>query len=388
MRRLRRNPWHRTLLGDPIEATALGAVLGRGRSPAHRLRIGSIKTNIGHTEAAAGIAGLIKVALSMAHRELPPSLHFQTPNPHIPFDALQLKVQEGLSPWGAAGAQPVFAGVSSFGFGGTNAHVVLESHGQVDSHLLALSAADADALERAVEALMPLVEAVPIDTPIETLSAAISVGAAAGPASLAVTFGTRQELSDRLAAVRRGEAVIPGVARRSAARLPGGLVFVFPGQGGHWPGMGRSLLAIEPAFRRAFVRCEHALQPFTDWSPMDVLLDTDSRLWSHIDVGAADDLGDSSVPGGPVSELRTGAVGRGRAQHGGDCCGAGGRHSQPRGRRPDHRPPKPAPASGEWSGSDDRRRVVARAGTAGDCRIHRQGRGRDPQRARFRGALG
>ena len=268
-----------TLLGDPIEATALGAVLGRGRSPAHPLRIGSIKTNIGHTEAAAGIAGLIKVTLSMAHRQLPPSLHFQTPNPHIPFDALRLKVQDVLSPWGATGTQPVFAGVSSFGFGGTNAHVVLESHGQVDSHLLALSAADDGALERAVEALIPLVDT----TPIETLCAAVSEGAAEGPASLAVTFGTRQELSDRLAAVRRGEAVIPGVARRND-RVPGGLVFVFPGQGGHWPGMGRSLLATEPAFRSAFLRCERALQPFTDWLPIDVLLDTESPLWSRIDV--------------------------------------------------------------------------------------------------------
>ena len=114
-----------TLLGDPIEAKALGAVLGVERPPGQHCAVGSVKTNLGHLEAAAGIAGLIKVALALQHREIPPSLHFEEPNPHIPFDELPLRVQTALSPW-PADAGPALAGVSSFGFGGTNAHVVLE----------------------------------------------------------------------------------------------------------------------------------------------------------------------------------------------------------------------------------------------------------------------
>ena len=114
-----------TLLGDPIEAKALGTVLGVDRPPGRPCALGSVKTNIGHLEAAAGIAGLIKVALALRHREIPPSLHFQKPNPHIPFDELPLRVQTALGPWPTESG-PALAGVSSFGFGGTNAHVVLE----------------------------------------------------------------------------------------------------------------------------------------------------------------------------------------------------------------------------------------------------------------------
>ena len=112
-------------MGDPIEAKALGTVLAVDRPPGRPCALGSVKTNIGHLEAAAGIAGLIKVALALKHREIPPSLHFQEPNPHIPFDELPLRVQTTLGPWPAESG-PALAGVSSFGFGGTNAHVVLE----------------------------------------------------------------------------------------------------------------------------------------------------------------------------------------------------------------------------------------------------------------------
>ncbi|KAA8995347.1 polyketide synthase, partial [Paenibacillus spiritus] len=117
-----------TPLGDPIEAAALGAVLAEGRPEGQLCAIGSVKTNIGHLEAAAGVAGLIKTALALWHRELPASLHFGEANPRIPFDRLPLKVQTAPSAWpvGEPGEAPL-AGVSSFGFGGTNAHVVLQA---------------------------------------------------------------------------------------------------------------------------------------------------------------------------------------------------------------------------------------------------------------------
>ncbi|MFL6335772.1 MAG: type I polyketide synthase, partial [Pyrinomonadaceae bacterium] len=114
-----------TLLGDPIEVKALGRVLAEGRPDGDMCSIGSVKSNIGHLEAAAGVAGLIKVALSLKHREIPPSIHFQEPNPHIPFAALPLRVQQALTPWPETSA-PAIAGVSAFGFGGTNVHVVLQ----------------------------------------------------------------------------------------------------------------------------------------------------------------------------------------------------------------------------------------------------------------------
>src|SRR5262249_49683861 len=114
-----------TSLGDPIEAQAAGAVLGAARHPARPLLIGTVKTNIGHLEAAAGIAGLIKVILSLEHGVLPKQLHFRNPSPHIPWDRLPVRVVDEAVPWSRNG-RPRVAGVSSFGFSGTNAHVVLE----------------------------------------------------------------------------------------------------------------------------------------------------------------------------------------------------------------------------------------------------------------------
>ena len=114
-----------TSLGDPIEVQAIGAVFGKGRATDRPLMLGSVKTNLGHLEAAAGIAGLIKVALSLEHAEIPPNLHFDTPNPHIPWATLPVAVPTKRTPWSGQKG-PRRAGVSSFGFSGTNAHVVLE----------------------------------------------------------------------------------------------------------------------------------------------------------------------------------------------------------------------------------------------------------------------
>ena len=114
-----------TSLGDPIEAQAAGAAYGAGREPSRPLLIGSAKTNIGHLEAAAGIAGVVKVILSLEHETLPKHLHFENPSPHIPWDRLAVEVVKETIPW-ERNARPRIAGVSSFGFAGTNAHVILE----------------------------------------------------------------------------------------------------------------------------------------------------------------------------------------------------------------------------------------------------------------------
>ena len=143
-----------TLLGDLIETRALGAVLSVERAPERPCLIGSVKTNIGHLEAAAGVASLIKVALSVHHSELAPSLHWQDPNPHIPFDKLQLQLARALTPWLRSNSSRI-AGVSSFGLGGTNAHLVLEEPPETQQpaespetswYVLPLSAKNSDAL--------------------------------------------------------------------------------------------------------------------------------------------------------------------------------------------------------------------------------------------------
>src|SRR6185437_9108114 len=114
-----------TRAGDPVEAKALHNVFSRGRAEGQKCVVGSVKSNIGHLEAAAGIAGLIKTALILKHRAIPPNLHFYNPNPDIPFEKLQLRVPTKLEAWPSTDG-PALAGVNSFGFGGTNAHVVLQ----------------------------------------------------------------------------------------------------------------------------------------------------------------------------------------------------------------------------------------------------------------------
>lgn len=125
-----------TRLGDVVEATALGNVLLEGRAPGGRCALGAVKTNIGHLEAASGVASLIKAALVLQHRQVPPNLHFQSPNPGIPFDVLPLRMPRGLDPWPDM-PYPRFAGVSAFGFGGSNAHVVLEESTALASDTIA-----------------------------------------------------------------------------------------------------------------------------------------------------------------------------------------------------------------------------------------------------------
>ena len=285
-----------TLLGDPIEAKALGTVLGVERPPGRPCALGSVKTNLGHLEAAAGIAGLIKVALALRHREIPPSLHFEKPNPHIPFDELPLRVQTTLSPWPAESG-PALAGVSSFGFGGTNAHVVLEeapaaiigmpnAERKIGTHLLPLSARSPEALQslaRAYQNLLATPEsAVSLPDVCYTASARLSHH----DHRLAVTGNSPAQLMESLEAFLRGETR-PGL---SSGRKPSArgrkLVFVFPGQGSQWFGMGRRLLEQEAVFREVIERCDRAMRPYGDWSLLAELTATDaarSRL-NEIDI--------------------------------------------------------------------------------------------------------
>ncbi|WP_303392126.1 type I polyketide synthase [Kitasatospora sp. NA04385] len=259
-----------TAVGDPVEAAALAAAY---RDPARSggadsaLRVGSAKTNVGHLEGAAGIVGLLKTVLSVHHRALPPSLHHETPNPGIPLDALALRVQTALTPWPRPDA-PLLAGVSSFGMGGTNAHVIVEQ---------------APNVERASDAAAPVRRPAPAEgRPVPWIVTARTKQALR--AQLARLHEhvrshpdlTAAEVAHALATTRTRfahRAVLLDSVQVAAGRAgtPGRTVFVFPGQGAQWVGMGRELYAEYPVFRAAMDECARALAPHTDWSLAEVL---------------------------------------------------------------------------------------------------------------------
>jgi len=295
-----------TLLGDPIEAKALGAVLSVNREAGRPCAVGSVKTNIGHLEAAAGIAGLIKVALALKHREIPPSLNFEEPNPHIPFDRLPLRVQTTLESWPAAAAAGL-AGVSSFGFGGTNAHVVLQeapastwitpdaecsseySQSEIrntnSAYLLSLSACSPEALRAIARLYQDLITASQ-PAAIHDICYSASMRRSHYDYRLAVTGNSAEQLTESLSAYLRDEAR-PGLsyAHHSSGQRRK-LVFVFPGQGSQWFGMARRLLQQEVGFREAVERCDRAMRPYGDWWLVTELIASDavhSRL-NEIDV--------------------------------------------------------------------------------------------------------
>jgi acyl transferase domain-containing protein len=263
-----------TILGDPLEASALGAVFAASRPEARALRIGSVKTNLGHLEAAAGIAGLIKLALSLRHRALVPNLHFERPNPHIAFDDLRLRVQTELESWPASRG-PLRAGLSSFGFGGTNCHLVLESAPSAGAFIVALGADSREGLRtRALGALSVLSRTSSVRE-LSALSAQIALCTqpAAGCRS-ALVSDNAEELTRKLTDV---------VAGRSAAFVIGAdapkprLVYLCAGDGVHWRGMARATFGTEPSFRSAFKACDVAIRKHCGWSVIDVLVDSDGR---------------------------------------------------------------------------------------------------------------
>ena len=292
-----------TLLGDPIEAKALGAVLALDRPPDRPCLLGSVKTNLGHLEAAAGIAGLIKVALALKHREIPPSLHFEEPNPHIPFDRLPLRVNTALCPWPTQPDTALLAGVSSFGFGGTNAHVVMQAAPTLDpgmhptqrenvnrdatsTYLLPLSARSAPALQSLARSYHDFLIDPQLTAPLYDICYTAGARRSHHEYRLAATGNSASQLADALETYTRGE-LYPGLSSgRKLSDRGRKLVFVFPGQGSQWLGMGRTLLQQEAAFAEAIERCDLAMRPFGDWSLLEELSATDaarSRL-NEVDV--------------------------------------------------------------------------------------------------------
>lgn len=267
-----------TLLGDPIEARALGAVYGRGRQPEAPLLAGAVKTNLGHLEAAAGIAGLIKATLAVQSGEIPPNQHFDAPNPHIPFDELRLKVVAEPTEWPATG-QPRRAGVSSFGFGGTNAHVVLEQAPEPPKPLqvpapavttLVVSGKSAERMAELATTLADWMSGAGADVPLADIAHTLD-----HHRTHHATFGTvcaadREQAITGLRALAAGQPGT-GVVGPHQGRCGSGTVFVYSGQGSQWVGMARRLLADEPAFAEAVAELEPHFVDQLGFSLRDVL---------------------------------------------------------------------------------------------------------------------
>ncbi len=272
-----------TPLGDPIEMEALGAVMGSGR-PASCL-VGSVKTNLGHLEGAAGIAGVIKTVLALQHGAVPAHLHFRHLNPHILLPAT-LAIPTVLTPWPAGHARRC-AGVSSFGWSGTNAHVVLEAAPSVpapapaaarDAVLLPLSARSPAALAALARSYA---ETMADPGRLEDLVYTAAVRRAHHEHRLAVVGPSAEAMRESLSgylAHGTHPAVTSGHDRKTRAPI----VFVFPGQGSQWPGMGRRLLAQEPVFRESLERCDDEIRREAGWSVIERLT-TASRDLDGID---------------------------------------------------------------------------------------------------------
>ena len=272
-----------TPVGDPIEAGAIGAALGRFLSNRPACVIGSVKTNIGHLEAASGIAGLIKATLAVAHRQIPPSLHFKTPNPAIDFAGLGLRVATTLETW-PQNDRPATAGVNSFGFGGANAHVILqepprravaaepaapEQAEPERAELLLLSARSEDALTATARAYFDLLDGEGDHALVDVCgSAALRRSQHAYRA--AIVAASRAELVDALDGLVAGERRAE-IATGCADREAGKIAFVFGGMGPQWWGMGRQLMRDEAIFRAVLEQCDALLRPIAGWSLLDAL---------------------------------------------------------------------------------------------------------------------
>lgn len=255
-----------TPLGDPIEIEALSEIFPATSRTS--TAIGSVKTNVGHLDTAAGIAGLIKTVLSLYHKQLPPSLNFKHPNPKIRFDKTSLYVNAILKDWEPPAGYPRRAGVSSFGIGGTNAHVVLEeppatalpktgderTPGVASPQLFLLSAATELALSRRVSDLLSYLDKVQ-DEELPAIAHSLRVGRKGLACRFAVIATTKEELARRLDEYQNEPL---GSVRMEN---PKNVVFLFPGQGSQYVEMAKDLYSTEPFFRRQIDRCLEIASP-------------------------------------------------------------------------------------------------------------------------------
>jgi malonyl CoA-acyl carrier protein transacylase len=273
-----------TSLGDPIEFRALGTALSEGRNPEHPLLIGSVKTNIGHLESAAGVAGLIKVVLSLQHDKLPLHLHFKEPNPYIPWNEFPVKVVTEVIPW-LSGERQRIAGVSAFGASGTNAYVILEEAPEQISdfgsrisdfkmerslHLLTLSAKSEEALKELASRYVTHLTDHP-ELALEDICFTANTGRSHFPYRVSVIAASAEKLQQQLSAFTSGQKLGEVFTGQVKGTKQPRIVFLFTGQGAQYVGMGRELYDTQPTFRRTLDRCDEILRPYLAKPLLEVL---------------------------------------------------------------------------------------------------------------------
>lgn len=273
-----------TSLGDPIELEALKAVLGQPREDGTHCVLGALKTNIGHLEAAAGVAGFIKAVLCLQHEAIPKNIHFKTLNPRVSLAGTSLMVPAEMQQW-PRGSKTRFAGVSSFGFSGTNAHVILEEAPNTNAierpppaasaYLLPLSAKTLEGLSALAREYSQLFSKSP-SLRLDDIAYTASVRRGHHDQRLAIAGRSTEEMVGLLAAFLRGDTPARMRSGRSA-EIRSKLVFVFPGQGSQWLGMGRKLLTEEPIFRACVEECNVAVQRETGFSVLEELTADESH---------------------------------------------------------------------------------------------------------------
>lgn len=270
-----------TPVGDPIEANALGKILEEGRTPGQKCYISSVKANIGHTEAAAGVAGLIKTTMALKHKIIPPHINIKTVNPAINLDDQPFDIPREITPW-PDHKGPARAGVNSFGFGGTNAHVVLEEapaqpfpsrHAQPHYRLLALSARDPADFPRMVSRMR---EAIVKHTDtdeyfLHNAGYTLLHRRQQLENTLSFVFKDEQELLQHMALYLEDEANPNIVSGSSLSADQRKVVWVFTGMGPQWWGMGKQLFEQEPVYRKVIEACDKEMRKHASWSLLEEL---------------------------------------------------------------------------------------------------------------------
>ena len=266
-----------TSLGDPIEVRALSAVLGKGRADDQPLMLGSVKTNVGHLEAGAGIIGVMKLALALENGEIPPHLHLRELNPYIAWNEMPIVIPTERTPW--TGKR--IGGVSSFGASGMNAHAILEaapltvaSDGQdalaQPQKVLTLSARSEAALRTLAEHYARYITEHPA-VDLADMAFTASTGRSHFPFRLASVAATREQLHDQLAAFAQSENAAGLTSGYALETGQPKIAFLFTGQGSQYAGMGRELYDTQPVFREALDRCDALLRPYMDRPLLSVI---------------------------------------------------------------------------------------------------------------------
>ena len=269
-----------TSLGDPVEVKALEAVYGKDRTNDNPLFIGSVKTNIGHTEATAGLAGLLKIVLAMQHNYIPPHLHFKALNPHISLDKIPARIPVEGIPWENQSDKPRLAGVSSFGFSGTNAHIILQEPPRSplpkqiperSHHLLTLSARSDEALRELAQTYVTYLKGQSAP-PLGDLCFTAHTGRTHFDHRLALVAESTAQIGEELETFVVGQEESPilmhgQIPEQSAPKI----AFLFTGQGAQYVGMGQQLYETQPHFRQTLDFCDEILRPYLGKPLLEVL---------------------------------------------------------------------------------------------------------------------